>query len=122
MGYYRYVLLVLESEDRKYELLNEIPKWEYCDELDNDLHAAGYSFVLINAKENIQISFRKIKDCVYTSVNVLPYNIDNQSELVEPQEEDIHNDILFRLCININKKFINLKLRCGIIPCESDEI
>lgn len=121
MEYYRYVLLVLESEDRKYELLNEIPKWEYCDELDNGLRAAGYSFVLINEKENMQISFKKINDGVYTSINVLPYNTDGTTEICEPQEKDIHNDILFKLCMEIKKKFVNLEMRCGIIPCENDE-
>lgn len=122
MEFLRYVLLVLEDEERKYELLNGIPNWEYCDKLESDLRGAGFSFKLINKTENIQISFKKIKDCVYTSVNVLPYNTDNVTELSEPQEEDIHNDILFKLCMDIKKKFVNLEVRCGIIPCENDKI
>lgn len=120
MGYYRNILLVLESEDRRSELLNEIPKWEYCDKLDNCLRAAGYSFTLTNKTENTQISFKKIKDGVYISINVLPYNTDGLTEICEPQEKDIHNDILFKLCMEIKKKFVNLEIRCGIIPCESD--
>lgn len=121
MGFYRYILLILEDEERKYELLSEIPNWEYNDKIENDLRAAGFSFTLINKEENIQVYFKKIKDCVYTSMNVLPYNIVNQSEIVEPQAEDIHNDILFKLCISIRRKYVNLELRCGIVPCDSDE-
>lgn len=121
MEYYRNILLVLESEDRRCELLNGIPKWEYCDKLDNGLCEAGYSFTLTNKTENIQISFKKIKDCVYTSINVLPYNTNGLTEIREPQEKNIHYDILFKLCMEIKKKFVNLEIRCGIIPCLSDE-
>jgi len=121
MEYYRYILLVLESEDKKSELLNEIPKWEYCDKLDNSLRAAGFSFTLTNKTENIQISFKKIKDSVYTSINVLPFDTNGLAQICEPQEEDMHNDILFKLCMSIKKKFSNLEVRCGIIPCENDE-
>lgn len=122
MKFYRYILLVLENEERKRELLNEIPEWEYCDELDNTLRASGYSFVLTNKAENIQILFKKVKDCVYASINVLPYYTDELTEILEPQEKDIRKDILFKLCIAIKKKYVNLEIRCGIIPCENDEI
>lgn len=122
MEFYRYILLVIENEERKYELLNEIPNWEYCDKLESDLRCAGYSFILINKVENVQVYFKKIKDCVYTSMNVLPYNTNGLSEVYEPQEKDIHNDILFKLCMGVKRKFVNLEVRCGIIPCENDEI
>lgn len=122
MEFLRYVLLVLKNEEKKNDLLNKIPNWEYFDKLDNGLRYAGYSFILINKAENMQIAFKKIKDCVYTSMNVFPYDVDNANEFIEPQEEDIHNDILFKLCMDIKKKFVNLEVRCGIIPCESDEI
>lgn len=120
MEYFRYVLLVIESEDRKFELLSNIPKWEYCDKL-GTLHASGYCFKLINKTENIQIFFKKINDCLYTSMNVNPYDTKGLTEICEPQEQDIHNDILFKLCMEIKKKYVNLEVRCGIIPCESDE-
>lgn len=122
MDLYRYILLVLENEERKCELLNEIPNWEYFDKFEGELRWAGYSFMLTNKVENIQVYFKKIKDCVYTSMNVLPYNTSELTEICEPQEMDIHNDILFKLCMEINKKFVNLEVRCGIIPCKNDEI
>lgn len=120
MEFYRYILLVLENEERKFDLLNGIPNWEYCDTLDSDLLEAGYSFTLISKEENIEILFKKIKDCVYTSINVLPYSTDNVNEISEPHEEDIHNDVLFKLCLSIIKKYVNFEVRCGIIPCEND--
>lgn len=120
MEYYRYVLLVLESEDKKDKLLNEIPGWEYCDKLENSLKACGYSFKLINRTENIQVYFKKIKDGVYTSINVLPYDTGQVDEIAEPQEKNICNDILFQLCRGIRDKFANWEIRCGIIPCEND--
>lgn len=122
MEYCRYVLLVLKSEEKKSELLNQIPNWRYCDELEWFVQKAEYSFVLINEAENIEIYFRKIHDCVYKSINVLPYNTDGLFKIDEPQEKNMHNDILFKLCIEIKKKFENLEIECGIIPCKSDEI
>lgn len=122
MNFYRYVLIVLEKEERKCEFLNEIPNWEYSDELEPIVRTSGYSFVLINQIENIQIFFKKIQDCVYTSINVLPYEINKQDEIGEPQSKNIHDDILFKLCMSIKKKYVNNEVRCGIIPCESDEI
>lgn len=121
MEFFRYVLLVLEDEKRKYELLSGIPNWEYCDKLESDLCWAGYSFTLTNKVENIQVYFKKIKDCVYVSMNVIPYNTNGLTKICEPQEKDIRNDILFKLCVSIKKKFVNLEVRCGIIPCENDE-
>lgn len=121
MDFYRYVLLIVESEDKKRELLDGIPEWEYSEELESDLRSLGFSFVLINKKENIIIYFKKLKNCVYTSMNVLPYNVSGLTAISEPQEKDIHNDILFKLCMVIKKKFINLEVRCGIIPSENDE-
>lgn len=122
MDFLRYVLLILENEDKKGELLNELSGWEYSEELKRGLRACGFSFALINKEENMIIYFKKIKDCVYTSMNVLPYNTDDLIEICEPQEKDIHNDILFKFCMEIKKKFENLEVRCGIIPCENDEI
>lgn len=118
----RYILLVLDNEEKKCELLNGIPNWEYRDKLESDLRWAEYSFKLINRVEDIQVYFKKIKDCVYTSMNVFPYNTKELTEICEPQETDIHNDILFKLCMGVKKKFVNLEMRCGIIPCVNDEI
>lgn len=119
MEFFRYVLLVLENEDKKSELINRLSDWKYNDELDPIVRSSGFSFTLINENENKIVSFKKLKDCVYTSINVLPNDVDNLNEMCEPQE-DIHNDILFKLCIDIRKEFVNLEIRCGIIPCVSD--
>lgn len=120
MDFFRYVLLILEDEDKKSELINRLSDWKYSDALDPVVRSAGFSFTLINENENKKVFFKKLKDCVYTSINVLPNNIDNLNEICEPQEEDIHNDILFKLCMDIKKEFVNLEVRCGIIPCTSD--
>jgi len=122
MNFYRNVILVLENEERKCELLKKIPNWEYCDNLEPTIRESDYSFKLVNKSEDISIYFRKVKDCIYRSVNVLPYKTGGLNKICEPQEKDIHNDILFKLCMNVKRKYVNFEVLCGIIPCEGDEI
>lgn len=118
MDYFRNVLLVINDKNEGKDLLNTITDWVYCDNLKN---YESFEFCLVNQKENIVISFVKVNEYAYRSVNVLPYFTD-EITISEPQEEDIHNDILFKLCMNIKKKFVNYEILCGIIPCEGDEI
>ena len=114
--YSRNVILVLTSGDRS--LLNKIPNWVYCE---NEQGFRPPNFCLVNRKENIKISFKQISDNTYRSLNVLPNNT-MDTTIKEPQESDIHNDILFKLCLGVRKKFVDHEMFCGIIPCESDEI
>ncbi len=118
MKFFRNVLLVINDKDGWKNLLNTITDWVYYDDLKN---CESYEFCLVNQKENIVVSFKKVNECTYRSVNVLPY-ITNEINISEPQEKDIHNDILFKLCISIKKKFVNHEILCGIIPCEGDGI
>ena len=118
MNYFRNLLLVINDEGEKESILNTIPHWNYCNNMDN---FREFDFCLLNKEENIVVSFRKINDYTYMSVNVLPLET-NEINIGEPQEKDIHDDILFKLCMSIKKKFVNWEVLCGIIPCESDEI
>ncbi len=118
MKYLRNVLLVINDKNDMKQLLNKIPNWEYRDDIDAASHL---EFCLVNNKENIVISFKKVANCVYRSLNVLPYHTNN-TVIKEPQDKDMHNDILFKLCMSIKKKFVNYEILCGIIPCEFDEI
>lgn len=118
MEFYRYVLLVINTEDAVCDQLSELPGWEYNSNVGN---AKNLSFRLINKNENIQITFEKMKNGVYRSLNVLPYKSSSNNPC-EPQEKDIHNDILFALCLCVKKKYVNNEVLCGIIPCENDGI
>lgn len=118
MDFLRNILLVINDETKRASLLNEIPDWSYCDSLEN---FRGFDFCLVNKKENIVVSFRKMNVCAYMSANVLPYNT-NGIDSSEPQEKDIHDDILFKLSMSIKKKFVDWEVLCGIIPCENDAI
>lgn len=58
MEFCRYALLVLESEDKKSELINRLSSWRYSDELSLAVRSSGFSFALINEDENIIIYFK----------------------------------------------------------------
>lgn len=119
MDFLRNVLIFVNDEVKKDILLNNIPGWKYVVDYER---AEGWDFTLINEKENLFVVFKKLKDCIYESGSISSYKVNGKTDVREPQEKDMHNDILFKLCMSIKKKYVNLEVRCGIIPCESDEI
>ena len=119
MGFFRNVLIVVNNEDETEKLLNDLPDWKFFKDYER---AEGWLFTLVNEKRNYFIVFKEIKDCVYKSGTISPYLVNGKTDVREPQEADIHKDILFELCMDIREKYKNDEVYCGIIPCEEDKI
>lgn len=120
MGFLRNVLIVVNDDNEKYRLLDDIPGWKYIS--DYERAEGWFDFTLVNKKENLFVVFKKIKDCVYRSGPISQYQVNGRTDVKEPQENDIHKDILFKLCMDIKEKYENGEVWCGIIPCEEDKI
>lgn len=119
MGFLRNVLLVVNNDNEKHRLLDDIPGWEYISDYER---AEGFDFTLVNKKENLFIVFKKLNSCVYESQTISQYQVDGNTDVKEPQEKDIHKDILFKLCMDIKEKYENDEVLCGIMPCKEDKI
>ena len=65
----------------------------------------GSCFTLVNKKENLYVVFKKLNSCVYESQTISQYQVDGKTDVKEPQEKDIHKDILFKLCMDIKEKY-----------------
>lgn len=119
MGFLRNVLIVVNNENETGKLLNDMPGWKFLEDYER---AEGWLFTLINEKRNLFIVFEKINDRVYRSGPVSPYQVNGKTDVHEPQEKDIHKDILFELCMDIKEKYKNGEIYCGITPCKEDKI
>ena len=120
MEYLRNVLLVVNNDNEKYKLLDDIPGWEYSP--DYKRAEGWFDFTLVNKKENLFVVFKKLNSCVYESQTISQINADGKTDVKGICEKDRHKDILFKLCMDIKEKYENDEVSCGIIPCKEDKI
>ena len=126
-SYYRTLIFKGKIEDI-YKLLNMIPKWTYKEKY------------IENKDKNVKVLFNFDDEVGYQSVNVLPIDssvgdIFNKYEdgydMSETQKSDIKDDILYSLCIQINKTMReyneciedsenSINVLCGIVPSNFD--
>ena len=120
MEFLRNVLLVVNSDNEKHSLLDDIPGWEYIP--DYERAEGWFDFTLVNKKENLFVVFKKLNSCVYESQTISLIKTDGKTDVKGTRETEIYKDILFKLCLDIKEKYENDEILCGIIPCKEDEI
>lgn len=134
-SYYRSLILNGKVEDID-KLLNMIPKWTY-----NEKYIDGIKRKYIENKDkNVQVFFSSNNEIGFQSVNVLPidstigdiYNkYEDGYDMSENQKSNLKDDILYSLCIQINKAMReynentedsenSINVLCGIIPSSFD--
>lgn len=130
--YFRNIILSGTTEENK-KVLSIIPEWEFKI---NNIKGINY-YCIQNMNLNVQVLFNpEIKQ----STNVIPinpcigdiYNIyEDGYDMSENQKENIKDDILYTLCLQINKiiKEYNennddientINVLCGIVPSTND--
>lgn len=134
-SYYRSLIFNGKFEDIC-KLLNMIPKWT-CNEDYIDGIKRKY---IENKDKNVKILFDLNEETGFQSVNVLPidstigdiYNkYEDGYDMSEKQKSNIKDDILYSLCIQINKTICeynesiedsenNINVLCGIVPSRFD--
>ena len=134
-SYYRSLVLNGKVEDID-KLLNMIPKWTY-----NEKNIDGIKRKYIENKDkNVQVFFSSNNEIGFQSVNVLPidstsgdiYNkYEDGYDMSENQKSNLKDDILYSLCIQINKAMReynentedsenSINVLCGIVPSSFD--
>lgn len=135
ISYYRSLVLNGKVEDIN-KLLNMIPTWTY-----NEKYIDGLKRKYIENKDkNVQVLFFSNDEIGFHSVNVLPidstigdiYNkYEDGYDMSKNQKSNIKDDILYTLCIQINKAMCeynentedienSINVLCGIVPSKFD--
>lgn len=130
-SYYRLLIFNGKIDDID-KLLNMIPKWTY-----NEKYIDGIQRKYIENKDkNVKVVFNLDDEIGFHSVNVLPIDptigdVRNKYEdgydMSKNQKSNIKDDILYSLCIQINKikreyneniedSENSINILCGIIP------
>lgn len=127
ISYYRSLVLNGKVEDIN-KLLSMIPTWTYSEKY------------IENKNKNVQVLFSSNDEIGFHSVNVLPidstigdiYNkYEDGYDMSENQKINIKDDILYSLCIQINKAMReyneniedsenSINVLCGIVPSNFD--